>query len=199
MVALNFAELGNLIITSLLLGVGLAMDAFSVSLADGLAETKMNVGRVSALAGTFALFQFSMPMIGWWLVHTAVNRLMWLMHIVPWIAMLLLCAIGLKMLFDGVREAKHGKSEMEGEVLGTGTLMAQGVATSIDALSVGFANASYEMSEALLSAVIIGLVTFAICTAGLLIGKKVGDRISWIAPVAGGILLIIIGFRIAVC
>ena len=173
------------------------MDAFSVSLANGLAETKMDFSRVTIIAGTFALFQFVMPMIGWFMVHTAVSRLMWLMSGVRWLALLVLALIGLKMIRDAVIEKKRGSSELNREVLGAGTLMVQGVATSIDALSVGFVTAEHELPEALLSSAIIGVITFAICVAGLLIGKAVGTRMSWAATFAGGVLLIIIGFRIA--
>ena len=189
--------MNNLIITSTILGAGLAMDAFSVSLANGLAETKMKFARVSGIAGTFALFQFLMPLIGWGLVHTAVNRLMWLNDFVPWIALILLSLIGLKMIRDGVIEAVSGQEGMEGETLGAGMLLVQGVATSIDALSVGFAISDHSAAEALLSSAIIGVITFGLCVAGVMIGKKAGAKMAWVAPVTGGILLIIIGLRIA--
>lgn len=179
------------------------MDAFSVSLANGLAERKMNLRRVSVVAGTFALFQFAMPMIGWVLVHTATEYLKWFNKMVPWIALILLCLIGGKMIKDGIDErnntsdeAASGGSASDG--VAAGVLMMQGVATSIDALSVGFTTSKYGFAEALLSAGIIGAVTFAICTAGCLIGKKVGTKLSWKASIMGGVILIFIGIRIFV-
>ena len=178
------------------------MDAFSVSLANGLAERNMNMKRVSAVAGTFALFQFGMPMIGWFLVHTAVEYLKWFERFVPWIALILLCFIGGKMIKEGLEEKSKAEDEdtvAEGygaERVGLGILMMQGIATSIDALSVGFTTSSYGVSEAFLSSVIIGAVTFVICTAGCLIGKKAGTKLSWKASVMGGLILIVIGIRI---
>ena len=186
----------------MLLGVALAMDAFSVSIANGLADRNMNMTKVSAIAGTFAVFQFTMPMIGWLLVHTAVEYLEWFDALVPWIALVLLCYIGGKMVKDGLDERKcleDGGSATAceiGEKLGFGTLMVQGIATSIDALSVGFTTARYGSLEALLSAALIGAVTFVICTAGVLIGRKAGSVLSWKATIVGGIILIAIGIKI---
>ena len=186
-----------------MLGAGLAMDAFSVSLANGLAESRMSMNKVSVIAGTFAVFQFLMPMIGWFIVHTAAENLAWFDRFVPWIALILLCLIGGKMIKDGLEERRSiskdegdGAAQGKGETLGPGMLMMQGVATSIDALSVGFTTARYGIGEALLSSLIIGAVTFAICTAGCLIGKKAGTALSWKASVLGGIILIFIGIRI---
>jgi putative Mn2+ efflux pump MntP len=94
----------ELVITSALLGVGLAMDAFSVSLANGLADRDMKIGRMLTIAGTFVAFQFAMPMIGWVFVHTAESRLEWFSSLVPWIALLLLLYIGGKMLKEGIED-----------------------------------------------------------------------------------------------
>ena len=89
------------IFNSILLGVGLAMDAFSVSIGNGLAEPDMKHGRMSLMAGCYAFFQFAMPMIGWVFVHTAESKLEWFSDLVPWIALLLLLYIGGKMLKEG--------------------------------------------------------------------------------------------------
>ena len=181
----------------MMLGVGLAMDAFSVSLANGLADNRMKFGKVSAIAGTFAVFQFAMPMIGWAIVHLAAEKLAWFAELVPWIAVLLLGYIGGKMIKDGLDE-KKGEAELATSELGFGTLMMQGVATSLDALSVGFTTSTYGVTEALLSALIIGLVTFAICVFACMIGKKAGESLSWKAPILGGIILIVIALRIII-
>ena len=180
---------------SALLGVGLAMDAFSVSLANGLNEPNMKPLRMSGIAGIFAGFQALMPMIGWICVHTIVSRFTKLQAYVPIAALALLLCIGGKMLFEGI---KH-RNEWAGKpAVGIGGLLVQGVATSIDALSVGFTIAGYDLLHAILCAVIIAIVTFAICMIGLYLGKKVGTKLSWKASVLGGVILIGIGVEIFV-
>ena len=121
---------------SFLLGVGLAMDAFSVSMANGLHEPHMSPGRLCLIAGVYAVYQFAMPMIGWLLVHTAAKTFTAFQKFIPWIALILLCYIGGKMLIEGIR----GKDDPEhpDKPLTFSVLMVQGIATSIDALSVGF-------------------------------------------------------------
>ena len=171
------------------------MDAFSVSIANGLAEREMNISKAATVAGTFALFQFAMPIIGWALVHTAASRLEWFERLVPWIALILLGFIGTKMIRDGL-SARGQSDESADSGTGLAALMVQGIATSIDALSVGFTTSSYGAVEALVSAVIIGVVTFAICIAGCFAGRKAGESLSWKAPVLGGVILIFIGIRI---
>ena len=195
------------------MGVGLAMDAFSVSLANGLADRDMKIGRMLVIAGTFAGFQFAMPMIGWVFVHYAEEKLEWFGTLVPWIALLLLLYIGGKMLKEGIEENKEKKnaasaieedgdadaaseSKDSGEKLGAGELVMQGIATSIDALSVGFTIASYTLLQALSSSLIIGVVTLAICIVGLRIGRRLGTLLAGKASILGGIILICIGLEI---
>ena len=179
-------------INSILLGVGLAMDAFSVSLVNGLNEPKMRRRKLCAIAGVFALFQAMMPMIGWVCVHTVVRYFKSFEKFVPWIALALLLIIGVKMLIEGI---KGGESEETARV-GVGALLVQGVATSIDALSVGFTIAEYDAVMATVCAAIIAVVTFALCIGGLLIGRKFGTRLSGKANILGGIILIAIGLEI---
>jgi len=181
------------IFNSLLLGVGLAMDAFSVSLANGLAEPGMKSGKQCCIAGTFALFQGVMPMTGWIFVHTAVTYFKAFEPFIPWIALALLLFIGGKMILDGIRKKADDESPAG---LGFGALMLQGVATSIDALSVGFTIADYEFPSALVSALIIAAVTFIICIGGLLAGRKFGIKLADKAQIFGGIILILIGAEI---
>lgn len=181
---------------SALLGVGLAMDAFSVSVANGINEPKMKNGKMCGIAGTFAAFQYLMPMIGWICVHTIVEKFKAFEKFIPWIALLLLLYIGGKMVIEGIRGNKDGE---EGEDVGKLTfvaLMIQGIATSIDALSVGFTIADYDTLMAHVCALIVALVTFAICVAGVKIGKKFGDKFSSRATIVGGIILIGIGLEI---
>ena len=179
-------------INSILFGVGLAMDAFSVSLANGLQEPKMRPGRMCEIAGTFAIFQILMPLIGWFCVRTAAERFAAFHRLIPWIALVLLLYIGGKMLLEGLR----GGEREEAPVLTFTGLMLQGIATSIDALSVGFTIADYSWQEALAEALIIGAVTFGICVAGLKIGKRLGMKLAGKASVLGGVILIAIGLEI---
>ncbi|WP_458407371.1 manganese efflux pump MntP [Anaerotignum sp.] len=180
---------------SVLLGIGLAMDAFSVSLANGLNELYMKKGRMCGIAGVFAFFQALMPMVGWICIHTIVNVFQSFEKCIPWIALALLGYIGGKMLLEGIR---GGEEEEELHSVGFMGLMVQGVATSIDALSVGFTIADYDFWMALLAAIIIAAVTFFICFGGLEIGKKVGTRLAGKASILGGVILIFIGLEIFV-
>ena len=190
-------------LNSALLGVGLAMDAFSVSMANGLHEPRMSRGTMCRIAGTFALFQAVMPMTGWVCVHTIVEMFSSFETFIPWIALALLGYIGGKMLVDGIRgeEAEEAASlyadiESITEELSAGALLMQGVATSIDALSVGFTISEYVWLMALAASLIIAVVTFFICMAGLRIGKKFGTKLSGKASILGGMILIGIGLEI---
>ena len=177
---------------SALLGVGLAMDAFSVSMANGLHDPHMGKGNMVKIAGTFGIFQAAMPMIGWVCVHTIVELFSSFERFIPWIALALLSYIGGKMLLDGIR----GEEAEEAAQLSAGALFMQGVATSIDALSVGFTISEYGWFLALVCSLIIAVVTFFICAAGLSIGKKFGTKLSGKASVLGGVILIGIGLEI---
>lgn len=180
---------------SALLGVGLAMDAFSVSLANGLNEPKMKKGRMCKIAAVFSVFQAAMPMIGWVCVHTVLQYFNKFEKFIPWIALILLGYIGIKMLVDGI---KNKDSQETKKAVGFKELMIQGIATSIDALSVGFTISDYNWLMAVVCAVIIAVVTFAICMAGLVIGKKFGTKLSGKASILGGVILIGIGIEIFV-
>ncbi len=217
-------------LNSALLGVGLAMDAFSVSLARGLVEPHMKKSRMALIAGTFAAFQFAMPMIGWVCVHTIANYFTSFQRLIPWIALALLSYIGSKMLVEGIRKGaaqkkirqnaeKHLANEgcpkgmkrpsassvdnvketvATAAKFGIAALMVQGIATSIDALSVGFTIADYGLSMALICSLIVAVVTYAICTSGILIGRAVGTKLSGKADILGGVILIGIGIEIFV-
>ena len=185
----------NFLITSIMLGIGLAMDAFSVSLANGLNEPKMKKRKMCGIAGLFALFQALMPMLGWLCIHTIVQYFRSFEKLIPYIALVLLAFIGGKMLIEGIQN-KGGEEEQLG--VGFLALLVQGVATSIDALSVGFTIAEYDLFAALLAAAIIALVTFIICMGGLLIGRKAGSHLSGKAGILGGAILIFIGLEIFV-
>jgi manganese efflux pump family protein len=189
-------------LNSVLLGVGLAMDAFSVSIANALNEPRMRRGKMCAVAGTYGFFQFAMPMIGWICVHTIAERFEAFQKFIPWIALILLLYIGGKMIIECIREnkSKGGNNDEQNRkaALTFGALMIQGIATSIDALSVGFTIAEYNTAAALAASLIIAVVTFIICMTGLLIGRKVGEKLSGKAEIFGGIILIGIGIEIFV-
>ena len=185
----------SLVINSVLLGVGLAMDAFSGSMANGLSEPDMKTSRMSAMAGIYAFFQFAMPMIGWFCVTTIANLFMSFQKFIPWIALLLLLYIGGKMLIEGI---KGEEEDDDKEKLTLAVLIVQGIATSIDALSVGFTIADYNTLEAFAASLIIAVVTFIICMVGLKLGKKFGTKLAGKANILGGIILIGIGIEIFV-
>lgn len=178
---------------SVLLGVGLAMDAFSVSLANGLNEPHMKKKKMSQIAGVFGFFQALMPMTGWFFVHMAVRYFKVFEKFIPWIALILLLFIGGKMLAEGL---KNEDNEAEKPKVGLTALLIQGVATSIDALSVGFTIAKYDLNMAAVCSLIIAAVTFVICMAGLVIGKRFGTKFSNRATILGGVILIVIGMEI---
>ena len=183
-----------LFLNSILLGFGLALDAFSVSVADAMANPNMKSGKKISIALTFAVFQTLMPLVGWFCVRTIADKFSLFQKAIPYIALILLAYIGIKMIIES---RKDGEEENEGvAALTFATLMIQGIATSIDALSVGFAIADYSSLEAIISTLIIGITTFIICIFGLELGKKVGKAFSDKATLFGGCILIIIGLEI---
>ena len=180
---------------SVLLGAGLAADAFSVSLANGMNEKDMKKGRMCAIATVYAVFQWAMPLIGWICVHTIVSYFEAFEKFIPWIALILLLYIGGKMLIEAIKGDEEGSV---GAKLSVGALMIQGIATSIDALSVGFTIADYDFMMAMVCNIIIAIVTFALSMLGLSLGKKFGTKLSGKAGILGGVILIGIGIEIFV-
>ncbi|MCR5612346.1 manganese efflux pump MntP family protein [Treponema sp.] len=208
---------------SILLGAGLAMDAFSVSIANAMTEIGLKKGRMCFIAGIYAFFQFAMPMIGWICVHTIVEYFSMFDIFIPWIALVLLLYIGGKMIIEAIKEgrAEDGERSVVQKIdasndasvnaaakndnmkngavrLSFATLFIHGIATSIDALSVGFTIADYGLLMAFTASLIIAVVTFAICITGLIIGKKAGERLGTRATLVGGIILVGIGIEIFV-
>ena len=182
-------------LNSILMGIGLAMDAFSISLTNGLNEPQMQGKRMSLIAGCYAFFQFAMPLIGWICVHTITKFFSAFEPLIPWIALFLLLSIGGKMIIETV----HGKEENTNTItLTVSVIILQGIATSIDALSVGFTIANYGLSMAFIASLIIAVVTFIICMVGLFLGKKIGSKLSKKAGILGGTILIAIGVEIFV-
>ena len=197
----------SFVLNSILLGIGLAMDAFSVSIANGLNEPNMRRSRECLIAGTYAFFQFLMPVVGWACVHMLLQAFKAFEKFIPWIALILLVWTGGKMILDAVwpeeKEAAEeealeisGGAAQSGKVLTMPVLILQGIATSIDALSVGFAIAHYSWASALVCALIIAGVTFLICMGGLTAGRKLSARLAGKAGILGGCILIFIGLEI---
>lgn len=190
------------LILSIGLGIGLAMDAFSVSIANGLKEPCMSSSRHAKMAGIYAFFQFAMPMIGWLCVHTIQEAFVSFQKFIPWIALLLLLYIGIQMIVDGIKGEDNAKEQKEEALaadekkISTKTLIIQGIATSIDALSVGFAIANYSTIRAFASSLVIAVVTFIICMIGVKLGKIFGCKLHKYANFLGGGILIAIGLEI---
>ena len=183
----------GLIFNSILLGVGLAMDAFSVSLANGLNEPCMRRRKVFVIAGVFAVFQAFMPLAGWFCVHTLLQYFQMFEPFIPWIALALLGYIGGKMLLEGILGENDEQDHCPVGLMG---LAVQGVATSIDALSVGFTIADYGLLMAFVCCVLIAVVTFIICMGGIYLGRKFGTKLAGKASILGGAILIFIGLEI---
>lgn len=178
-------------VNSVLFGVSLAMDAFSVSIANGLGDKCMSKGKMLLIPTVFALFQALMPMLGWVCVHYLVELFGELQKFVPYIALVLLVLIGTKMIVDNVK----GKEEECSHSLHFTALIVQAIATSIDALSVGLTFSNYDWLSALVSALIIAVVTFGICLLGVFVGRKFGAKFKW-SGILGGVILILIGIEI---
>lgn len=179
-------------LNSALFGVSLAMDAFSVSVANGLHDKCMKRSKAFLIASVFAIFQALMPIIGWVCVHYLVQLFAELQKFIPYIALALLLFIGIKMIIDGVKEKDSGECL---HALTFVALIVQAVATSIDALSVGLTMAHYDWLSALVSVLIIAVVTFGICLGGVYIGRKFGAKFKW-SGILGGVILILIGIEI---
>lgn len=192
-------EISEFILKSIFLGIALAMDAFSVSVVNGLCYPDMTRLKKLETAGTFAVFQFIMPMLGWLGVYTLVTFFSWFQKFIPWIALILLLFIGGKMIWevfrpggdDDTADGAGSTAELTFKIL-----LLQGIATSIDALSVGFTISDYTFVPALISTLIIGVETFGICIGGIYVGMRFGRKLADKAPVLGGCILIVIGIEI---
>ena len=179
----------KVIITSIFLGIGLAMDACAVSMANGLKETNMKLRKTIFIALMFGLFQGLMPLIGYLVGSNVLTKIEW---IIPWAALGILGFLGGKMIFDGIK----GEEEVDDKSLTLKVIFIQAIATSIDALSVGFTISDYSIVEALVCVGCVALITFAICVGAVFIGKNFGTKLGNKAVLIGGIILIVIGIEI---
>ncbi len=173
----------------ILIAIGLAMDAFAVSVCKGLSMKKISIKKLLIIALYFGIFQALMPVIGYFLGESFENLVTSIDH---WIAFILLLFIGINML----KEA-FGKSEDDNKNDDTGfkTMIILGLATSIDALAVGITFAFLEINIFVI-ATIIGVITFIISAIGVVIGNKFGDKYEKKAEILGGVILILMGIKI---
>ena len=185
-----------------LLGIGLSMDAFAVSLCKGLSMKKLNIKGALVIAGFFGGFQAIMPLTGWLLGMSFEKYITEIDH---WIAFGLLAIIGGKMIIDAVKEMKAPDEAPEDFKLKIGELFLLAIATSIDALAVGLTFAFLNMSAGAFSfgqlniwcsILLIGCTTFVISFAGVNIGFRFGNRFQAKAELAGGAVLVLLGIKI---
>ena len=170
------------------LGIGLAMDAFSVSLCKGLAMKKIKWKNAIIIALYFGIFQGVMPIIGYFLGTTFMDFVDKIDH---WIAFVLLSIIGLNM----IRESKENKSNLANDSVDFKTMVFYAIATSIDALAVGVTFAFFKVNV-ILAGTVIGIITLVLSLIGVLIGTKFGNKFQNKAQIAGGIILIVLGLKI---
>lgn len=187
----------NWIITAILLGLGLAMDACAVSTTDGLSEPKMKWNKILLISGMFGFFQMMMPVFGY-LAVTVFSLVLGeeftriFSYFVPYLALIILLYLGIELIIDTIKN----KDEESVKKITFSTILVQSFATSIDALSVGVVLGELEMFEAMMSFLIVGIITFAMCVLAIVIGKKFGNLFSSKAGIVGGSILIFIGFEI---
>ena len=175
-----------------LIGVGLSMDAFAVALCKGLSMRRVNYAHAAVIALFFGVFQAVMPLIGW-VLGTQFAR--YITSVDHWIAFALLGYIGGKMIWDALHEAPETAPCAGEGRLDLKELLMLAVATSIDALAVGITFAFLQVS--ILPAVAtIGLITFALSFAGVVVGNRFGTRFQKKAEIAGGAVLVLIGLKI---
>ncbi len=180
------------LIELLLLALALAMDAFAVSVANGMCIRRIKASGAFAMALSFGIFQGLMPIVGFLLGKTFAS---YIEHIDHYIAFVLLGAIGGKMIYEAIKEMRNPEEYCDRDKMTFAGLMVQSVATSIDALIVGVTFAAIGVGI-IGAASIIALITFLCCFAGVFIGKRCGDMLSTRAEIVGGIVLVGIGLKI---
>ena len=179
------------IIEIALIGVGLAMDAFAVSICKGLAMRRMNYKKAIIIAAFFGVFQALMPALGYVLGTTFANKIAAIDH---WIAFILLALIGANMIKEAL---SSDDDECQDDSLRLGDLIMLSIATSIDALAVGITFAFFNVSL-LLSVSMIGIITFIICVIGVKVGNVFVEKYKSKAELAGGLILIVMGAKILI-
>lgn len=190
-----------------LIGLSLSMDAFAVSVTDGLCYRNLTKVKGATIPLAFGLFQAVMPLIGYFVAFGLGQAFEEIFDKIDhWIAFVLLAVIGGKMIYDAIKQLRSKEEEIKEKKYSVPEVLVQGVATSIDALFVGVSFAATEglknsIPNVLVGVAIIGVTTFAISLAGLLIGVKIGNVLknkSGIATLIGGLVLIGIGLKILI-
>jgi putative Mn2+ efflux pump MntP len=177
------------ILTPVLIGIGLSMDCFAVSLAIGTTTKTRLIYAATIIALCFGVFQAAMTAIGW---LAGVSLISFISAYDHWISFILLAIVGGKMIWEGVRGSDD---ETHIEVIRIVPVIVLSLATSIDALAVGVSFGVLQ-TEILLSALIIGIVCFGISFAGVMLGERLEELLGNRMEIFGGIILILIGFRI---
>ena len=180
------------LLTLVILAFGLSMDAFAVSISDGIAYGGTSKKMITVTALAFGFFQAMMPAIGYFAGVAFSDVISTIDH---WIALVLLSFIGGKMILDALEEMKNPTEECEACELDGKTLLMQAIATSIDALAVGVSFAALGV-KIFSGVTLIGCITFVCCLIGGLLGRKLGDLFASKATILGGIILIILGIKI---
>ena len=201
-------DIYSVIFTGIFLGIGLSMDAFSISLASGLEEPNMKFKKQFIIAFAFGFFQYMMPMIGYIFVSVLSNVFSIIKKFLPYISFVLLSYIGIKLILEGIKyngndnelkkiEEEFSKTESSISKF-ISVLLFEAVVTSIDALSIGFTMGNYNFISANIQSIFIGITTFIICMIGIKLGKFFGFKFKKPALIFGGAVLIIIGLRILI-
>ncbi len=184
-------------INTILVSLSMSVDAMTVGATDGIVEANMKKRKALIIAATFGVFQFVMPVIGYFIGYGFKD---YLSKYIPWIAFSLLVLLGIKSIIDWVKELKESKenaSEIkESKIIKPFDIFAQGIATSIDALCIGFVYLASPINEALLVFAIIGISTFVLSFTTTLLGKLIGDKLQKYATLIAGLVFIGIGIKI---
>lgn len=185
------------ILQTLVLSVSMAADTMCVGASDGIKENKIGYLKIVFIAFVFAFMQFIMPVIGYFIGFSFKD---YLEKYIPWIAFVILTLLGIKSLYEGIKEninrKKDNKEEKEEEKkIGILEIFIQGIATSIDALSIGFININLSINDAMITFSIIGIVTFVLSFLATALGKLIGTKIEKIAPIISGLIFIALGLK----
>lgn len=192
------------IVNSLLLGLSLSLDSFSICITNALIEHKMARKRIAFIALMHAAFQMGMTYAGYILVKILSTIFLNFLKVVPYIALTLLSYIGIKMIIEGIKDRRKAREDKEVKEdnkegrrkIGIKTLLLQGVAASIDALSVGCALGMYSAARLFTASFTIGLTTFILCLLAFMLGERIPIKYSYNANIAGGTVLVAIGLEI---
>lgn len=179
------------VLAIIIIAVGLAMDAFAVSVARGITMDRFQTIRALTIAFFFGFFQAIMPIGGWFSGQRLRNLISGFDH---WVAFALLCIIGMKMIYDALKHKENATGRTSLNFL---TLLGLAIATSIDAFAVGM-SLSFLQVTIVLPAIVIGLVTFILSFCGVFAGNRLGHFFERKIELLGGVLLILIGIRIVV-